>query len=600
MVNKKVIFCLIILCLIVFVLGMHGGSEYYFRDFCVHKMLNMFYNSGNPEFFKKPNFVPDVLAPIYGIFYLILKNTNVVSTFDQFVRYFPLNSVPTPVGNIPFTLPALVVNNLFGALGVCFTFLTTYILTDKKIIPSFISGFLLATSFVWMDLSHHLAVDLPLTSIIIILIFFAIYFIKNKTAYSYKNVVILGILCGLCAATKYNGAYTLIVPLSVILFTEKSKKEILSKYCLLFLCSISAFLLTNPHILIKFGHFYSDFLHEYNHAFVMGHHSVDDIYPRMFYIFHSFPNSIGGIPFIISVIGMILFIKDKSVEAKEKIAFLSFPITFFILMGLSKIVFLRYILPVVPFLTVLIGWFINYFWQIKSSKLLHTTVVVVSALLIIQNSLNAFHFYNVWSLPDTRVAIKNVFKSLNINSSYAVSYTDIFSNPYYEEDFLSQYPYLYDDVKKYLYDANNKSIELYPRRTRTMMNNYNIVIFDSSTYDRSIQVRKDPRYARIANQYFMYNPFRKGVNYFEVPNVPLYVVEVNPYKISKFNIPFNFLRSDVKYRTRRGPFVEIYFRDKALRDKFTNECYKYSLQCLSMDANMAYYYNNIMIHKGVK
>jgi hypothetical protein len=592
--DKKVIVSLIILGFFVLILGLHGGSEYYFRDFCVHKTLNMFYNFGSPEFFKKPNFVCDILAPVYGFFYIFLKIFNIVPNFDEFVRLFTINYIETPMGNISFMLPALIVNNIFAIIGVFFVFLTTYILTDKKVLPSFISGFILTTTYGWMNFSHHLAVDLPLTAMCVMTVFFALYFIQNKTSYTYKNIIVLGVLSGLCASTKYNGALVLITPLLMILLTEKSKKQFLYKSFVLILCSSVAFFITNIHILIKFKHFFSDFLFEYKHAFIYGHQSADDSTPFLYHLFHSIPNLVGITTFILSIIGGSLFLFAKNIPTKIKCTLIIFPLSFYLMMSFSKLIFLRYMLPIIPYLIIFVGFLINYILKSVKSKIFYSVCITLMAVFLCFNGVNALHFYKIMNYKDSRVEIKNIFKTLNYGNPNLIFYSDIFSNPYYEEDFLNQFPYLKEDIKKFLYYANNHSIEIVPKKHKDILKEYDVIFFDGNTFDRSMQVRKDLRYENLENQYFMYRPFRYDNFMMDGTGVQLYVAQINPYSIDKNKVPFDFLHSDFKYRKFRGPFVEIYFKDEKLRDDFVKKCNEAAVECKSLNMEDGYYYNNIV------
>lgn len=592
--NKKIIICLVILCIIVFTLGIHGGTEYYFRDFCVHKTLNMFYNNGSPVFFKKPSFVSDMQALPYWIFYLILKHMHVVYNFDNFVRLFTTNYISTPVGNISFMLPGLIVNNIFAAIGVCFTFLTTYILTNKKLLPAIIAGFLLATADLWMSLSHHLAVDIPLSALSVTTMFFSIYFIQNKESYSLKNIIILGVLSGLCAATKYNGALIIIAPIVALFITKKSVKDFIKNIVILFFFAGTTFLITNPHILIHLKHFLSDFGNEYKHAFYYGHRSADDKNPFSFHIFHSIPNAIGTLQFIAALIGMLMFCKDKHTPDKIKYVFFAFPVIFYVVMGISKLVFLRYILPLIPVLTICFGLFVHYARNLKPHKILYSATFVIISCILIQNSVNAIQFYKIMNYEDTRRLVKDNFKELNIDiPKNKIFYSDIFSNPYYEEDFINAFPGLKSDIKKFLDSACNSSIYIVPRRHKWIFDEYDILFFDAGTYDRPMLTQKNYMYSDIDNQYFMYYP--RSIDNFKVfrTNRPLYVAQINPFNIDKTKIPFDLLRNNFKYRKARGPFVEVYFSDKQLRDRFVQNCKKHSLECESLELYESYYYNNL-------
>ena len=594
--NKKVIICLLILCIIVFILGMHGGSEYYFRDFCVHKTLNMFYNNGSPEFFKKPNLVSDIQAVFYWFFYLWLKHINIVDNFDNFVRLFTTNHIVTPIGNIAFTLPALIVNNIFSALGVCFTFLTTYLVTNKKIVPSFIAGFVLSTTYIWMCFSHHLAVDIPLSALCIITIFFTLFFIKNKETYSYKDIIVLGILSGLCFATKYNGIIVAIAPFLVLLCKKQSTKDFFTKLIIFILSVLYTFFIANPYILIHFETFYYDLSYEYNHAFYRGHSSSDDEYPLLFNIFHSIPNGIGILLFIFSMLGFVIFSTDKKIKPEYKYGLLSFPVAFFIFMGYSKLVFLRYILPIIPFLTVFAGMFIKYILELNPYKIKYKLGIIIIGILLIQNMINAVHFYNIMSQKDTRVLVKEVYKTLNLdNSKINVMHSDPFSNPYYEDDFLNLFPDLKNDIRNYLICACNSSIDIFPRKTKNIFNKYDVLFFDNNTFDKPIQTRRKKHFSAVNKGYFMYHPHKTDRFKIIKAEQPFYVVQINPYKNPKEKVPFDLLISDFKYRIARGPFIEIYFKDKDLRDKFINNCVLKDLKCKSVNIDESYYYNNLLI-----
>lgn len=597
--NKKVILLLFILCAIVFVLGMHGGSEYYFRDFCVHKTLNMFFNHGNPEFFKKPNFVSDVQAVGYGIYYFVLKQFHVVNNFEEFAKYFSQNYIPTPLGNISFMLPALIINNIFAAMGVCFTFLITYLITDKKILPSFISAFVLATSYCWMNFSHHLIVDMPLTSLCLAVIFFSIYFIKNKSKYSRKDIIILGILSGLCFATKYNGLVIIAAPLSVLSMTEKNTKKLIYDILLLMISAGYTFFLTNPYILFEFPHFYHDFRFEYMHAFKVGHYSADDTRSLVFHLFHSFPNALGAVVFACSIIGGFLFCANKKISKNIKYSIMSFLVIFCFVLSCSLLIFQRYILPLVPLMAIFTGYLANYaIEKSENSKILRTLVLVGIGAVLFQNCCNAANFYKITSQKDTRVLAKEVFKTLHVDSNDTkVLYSDIFSNPYYTEDFTGEFPDLKKYIVEYLYGANNASIYIIPRAKIGMFNDYQILIFDSYTYDRSIQIRKDAKYRDLENQFYMYSPNNKSILFIKKPKENYYITQINPYKINKSFVPFDTLRADWKYRFMRGPFLEIYFKDEKLRDKFTQNCSKYALKCKSLNMDQGYYYQNLFVKR---
>jgi len=264
--KKKIALYLIITSVIVLILGLWGGAEYYFRDFVVHKSLNILCNNGDPEFFKKPSLVCYIDSFFYYLLAVILKHFHVVSSLDNFVEYFQKGYFMINGFKLSYMLPALLVNNVFAVLGAVFTFFTSYIIL-KKPFPAFLASIFLATSYMWMCFSHHLSVDIPLAALCITTVFFAIYFLEKKDFYTSKELIILGALIGLTASAKYNGAIIAIPVIAAIFYANKQNYEKLLKDVFrLFVFALIVFLITNPFIIIDWGHFISDFFFELNHA----------------------------------------------------------------------------------------------------------------------------------------------------------------------------------------------------------------------------------------------------------------------------------------------------------------------------------------------
>jgi len=598
--NRKIVLYLIVISSIVLVLGLFGGTEYYFRDFVVHKSLNILVNNGDPEFFKKPSFVCYIDAFFYYIFAIVLKCFHVVSSMDNFVEQFPKGYFIINGFRISYMLPALLLNNIFAVLGAVFTFFTSYIIL-KKTFPAFLAGIFLATSYMWMCFSHHLTVDIPLAALSIMTVYFAIYFLEKKDFYNPKELIILGVLIGLTASAKYNGALVAVPIIAAVVYTNKQNYEKLFKDILIIvLYAIIAFLVTNPFILVDWGHFVGDFLFELNHAST-GHKGSDDKYPFLFNLAHNLPSGFGLIPLVLALLGLYVFVKDENIAKKVKIIFLSFPVAFYLYMSTcSKLVFLRYMLPMIPFLSVLVSFSFSYAWEkIKTNKsFLSILILILVGLGLCQNIYNSILFLRVMANQDTRYGIKNIFNSLGINAkNQKIYHSEIFSNYYYQDDFLNEQPGLTKVIRKYLYEANNTSmsaaIPIYEsnQTAKSIFQTFDIVILDDKTFDKYVYIRKKANFANLENQYFLYKPYRRRSIKFDQYDGNLYVVQVSPFSKDKADVPFESLRSDLKYRTSHGPFVEIYFKNKSLAERFIDKCLISNLKCSGLiPKEQGYYY----------
>ena len=96
-------------------------------------------------------------------------------------------------------------------------------------------------------------------------------------------------------------------------------------------------------------------------------------------------------------------------------------------------------------------------------------------IMLVQNSCNAVHFYKIMSYQDSRILVKQAFKDLNFIKGNEILYSDVFSNPYYVDDFVNKNSYIKNDLKEYLFKANNHSIEITPIRDEFLYSNYQIL-----------------------------------------------------------------------------------------------------------------------------
>ncbi|MDD3237168.1 MAG: glycosyltransferase family 39 protein [Candidatus Gastranaerophilales bacterium] len=600
MINKTIKTHLIILICLTLILSLVGGTEYYFRDFVVHKALTILAFDGNPEFFKKPSLIPYLNSIVYGFLYVILHGFHIISNFHEYVLDFQKGFINIHGFLINFNLPSLIINAIFAAIGVVYTYLTSVLLMKKEKY-ALLAAFFLMTSFFWMEYSHHLTVDIPLASMCIVTVFYSIKILVYKLSLNLKNILILSSLTALTAACKYNGGIILLAPVCVCIFqniNDKNWGRLFKQNFYLIFFALIIFILINPFIIIDFKHFISDFLYEFLHA-SGGHFGEDDKNVLIFNLFRNLPNGFGILPTVIGISGLFLLAKTSFLSKKIKIAFLIFPITFFLLMGCSKLIFVRYMVPMAPFLAIGVAFFAFELFRLlnqqntKCAKAVKTMFIVVFFGLFLINLSRAIHFINIFMKPDTIFSSKEILKELNVYpDNKKIYFTELFSNYFYEEDFLHQMPLpIKNDTKKYLYSACNDSKKVVPiakknnKKELILFDAFDIVILDARIYDRFIYLTKYIPF---------YSPYQKVSKRIAPSQKKYSIVAVTPFKYNKEEVPFDELSNTLRYRISKGFYVELYFKDKKLAHKFYKKCNKYKLKCIySDDMNDGFYYQNL-------
>ena len=160
-----------------------------------------------------------------------------------------------------------------------------------------------------------------------------------------------GLLGGLAASTKYNGALTL-VPLIVAAWAAPADTVVLATRGLFGMAL--GFAAGSPYVLLDFATFKKDFLFEVNHL-EQGHRV--DVGPAWWaHLSGTLPNGVGLPILVAGVLGMLAgFRKDW----KSGLVLIAFPLAWFVAMGRGGGAFYRYMLPLVPFLCVGAGMLVD-------------------------------------------------------------------------------------------------------------------------------------------------------------------------------------------------------------------------------------------------
>ncbi len=365
-------------------------------------------------------------------------------------------------------LPSVICGFLTGV----FTYLIALKLFNKKIAVA--SLLILSTSYYFIKLSRSAMLDIPVTMTTIISIYF---FTKYEFDNSRKNIYLFSIFVAMGYYFKaIQGLYPLfIIPVYYILtknFKKIFKPDLIISYSLtFFLIALWAY----PNIL-KYG---ESFIYSQSFIGPIIKRGVEHAYGNKFYnpfiklLGLNFPWGILGFFALFSVIKNYLNTKDKNL-----LILLSSFFTILLIISYSKTFYIRYLMPLIPFFSIIIGIFILHTLKINYllfKKLTFTFLFLyflkISIFPVKPMDMKGTEYYNLFTnlkllqeIDKNNIVIyKEKYYKLNQGLSY---YSDIFPKRYIstEEELLKT-----KDKNEY-YITNYKSLE------ELLKNNINIKV----------------------------------------------------------------------------------------------------------------------------
>lgn len=342
-----------------------------------------FFSRLDPEFFA------------YGGFsiYLYTAAVNIISFITK------ENSWTSDWGLINIT--ARFFSALFSTLTIIpLYFLAKKISSTKAALIAVILYTFTATS---IQTSHYGVTESAITFIGVLICLFSIRIFEKTNPF---NIIILGIISGIGIAAKTSSVSFLLMPLFSFLFIISKKnlklKNIVFYFLLFLIICFFVFTFFSPFTFINWGKFSESMNYESGVATgslpVVYTLQFDQTLSYVFQIKNLFWQI--GIAALFCVLGFI-FLLYKALKTKNKklLIFSLFTLIYFTYVGAWHTKFIRYMIPIVPFLIISAGIFLA---EIRSrykilGKLLITGTILCSAFW-------AFAFFSIYTKPQTRIA----------------------------------------------------------------------------------------------------------------------------------------------------------------------------------------------------
>jgi len=186
----------------------------------------------------------------------------------------------------------------------------------------------------------------------------------------------------------------------------------------------AAFLASTPFALIDVKRFAGDLLYEVVHL-QAGHNQIDLGIGWWYHLRHTLPAGLGWPLLLAGLVGLGLMIFRRE---KAGLILLVFPLAYYLAIGKGRTVFLRYMIPIVPFVCLTAAYFVGSGWRYVSRRrpelswLAPGLAGAAMGLLLLKPAWDVFQFDRLLAKTDSRLIAADWFQK-NIPTGYSLHQT---------------------------------------------------------------------------------------------------------------------------------------------------------------------------------
>jgi 4-amino-4-deoxy-L-arabinose transferase-like glycosyltransferase len=222
-----------------------------------------------------------------------------------------------------------------------------------------VGALLLALSPLHARDSHFGVADVPATGMAVLSL---LAIVRWSAAPSPARLALAGLSCGLAASTKYNVALILIPAVVAIAQQSYARRlegqPVISRFArdlgLLVSCSVLAFAAGTPYAVLDYPAFRTGVQEVAGH--IRAGHGLDLGIGWLYHVRVTLPSGLGWPVFAAALLGAVWM---TVAQPRAASLVLSFPIAYYLAAGGTPLVFFRYMMPVLPFLCLAAGFFVE-------------------------------------------------------------------------------------------------------------------------------------------------------------------------------------------------------------------------------------------------
>src|SRR5262245_24286680 len=355
--------------------------------------LGLLFAGLNPHFFVWPSLEFYVVATIYRIAWEI----------GHLQGLYPLKFDIFKAAAVNVSPFIMVPRALAVAAGVT-TIWLVYKLADRLFdrLTALTAAFFLAIAFVHVRDSHFGVTDVVMTGLVVAAVLSLTRVAADPTRL--KRWMLSGVLCGLAASTKYNGGVVLAAGLATagVALTQSSsneRKQILRGCAALVMTTLVVFLCASPFVVIDWPHFSEALRFDFDvlgkgHGMALERGWVHHLTFSLWY-------GLGAPLLIAGLAGIPLLF---AISWRRAVLLCTFPLLFYFVVGRGQSVFVRYSVPVVPFLCITAA--LSLVWIVRrfaSAEIAPKVVAAAAIAMSIPSIVRSVTFDRLIGETDTRV-----------------------------------------------------------------------------------------------------------------------------------------------------------------------------------------------------
>ena len=357
--------------------------------------VRMHGGDANPRFFDYPALYIYVLAGLFSVYYGIQLLRGRVSNPPEFVTSFRDHFEP-------FFLIARTTTALLGTATVYLCYRVALPLFGRT--AALASALFLALAFLHVRDSHYGTTDVPMTFFVMAAMLAVVRLHETRAP---RDAWLAGALAGCAAGTKYN-AVLLVLPMLAVQVAHawplrREPRRVFRELHVVRwgLAFAAIFLATNPYLLLDSETALRDL--RLLQASTANGMTPRDVLGRGWWYHLPFSLRHGlGLPLLTaSLAGLALMLYRAPVHA---LVLASFPVGYYLAVGAAYNVFVRYMMPVVPFLCIFAGYLVAQLAAAVPPGRARAAAAAALALgLAAPSAYSVVRFNTILSAEDTRL-----------------------------------------------------------------------------------------------------------------------------------------------------------------------------------------------------
>jgi hypothetical protein len=357
----------------------------------------------NPHFFNYPSFYGYTLALVYGVFSGI-TGTPIPENVEPIMQTRLMLHYPLAELALPYYVVGRIFTVLFYSMG---TIVLTYMI-GKRLYGRWVGllgALFLALTPLHVWNSHYIEVDVPLGFWIALAAYLAVRVYESPRPKWYIGA---GVAAGLAAGTKYPGAIAMLMPMTALIMYELRERwqgggiagKIRSAFGFLSaeyfwgqlfwvgVAAAIAFVAVVPYAVFDNEEFLNDLRSELRHS-QRGHYGADTsprgiVYTQgLYYLLAGLPFSMGLPLYIAAVLGVLFALLNALIRRNPgDWMLLIFILAYYAVTGTSKLTFIRYMIPLLPYFGILAARLFQSLIHVKIKSLAYVGAALLAVVLI--------------------------------------------------------------------------------------------------------------------------------------------------------------------------------------------------------------------------